>query len=309
MSKAFLRGARTNFFYCLLDSDTNPDTFAARMRILGKYHARDIHEFPGGQCGFHALKTCTCGKCGEEVLCQGEDYHTKNPLKCPFHSLAYEIECDSRAAQSSEIIHKELGRGHSNYPEASHNVLIRFRSKDTNKQCIHYMVTTNLGLLQANMSYLYEKKGASYHWILDLFSRLRLPVLDGMQEALLRANQKRHQNLAKKQSEEGKDARTRWKKARAQEHEERKSWSRQQSIAHTYGSESDNVEDEENSNAPTTSARNTNRTRVRRNRPQVCFANDGSSDDESGGSTSRVCTCGSARATHQRSCPLNPRNL
>ena len=180
-------------------------------------------------------------------------------------SLAYEIECNARASRSTEIIHKELGRGHSNYPEASHNVLVRFRSKDTNIQCIHYMVATNLGLLQANMSHLYEKKGASYHWILDLFSRLRLPLLDGMQEALLMANQKCHKTLVKKQSEEGKDAHTRWKKSRAQEHEERKLWSRQQSIPHTYGSESDNVEGEESSNTTTTSTRIARSTRVHRN--------------------------------------------
>ena len=103
--------------------------------------------------------------------------NNKNPLTWPFHSIAYEIECDSWTAQSSEFIHRELGCSHSNYPETSHNVLIRFRSKDANIQCMHYMVTTNLRLLQAaNMLYLYKKTGASYHWILDLFSCLRLPV-------------------------------------------------------------------------------------------------------------------------------------
>ena len=49
---------------------------------------------------------------------------------CPFHALAYEIECFSRAEEADSIIHPELGRGHSNYCEASHNVLVRFRSKD-----------------------------------------------------------------------------------------------------------------------------------------------------------------------------------
>ena len=102
-------------------------------------------------------------------------YHTKSPLTCPFHSLAFEIECDSRASQAEQIIYPELGRGHLNYPEASHNVLIRFRSKDKNLQCVDYIVSTNLGLLQANMSWL-EKRGHSYHWILDLFSHLKLMV-------------------------------------------------------------------------------------------------------------------------------------
>ena len=122
------------------------------MRILGKYHAHDIHTWDGGQCDFHALKDCSCGSCNDDVICSGKIHHTKNPLTCPFHSLAYEIVCFSRANQAADIIHTELGRGHSNYPEASHNVLIRFRSKDKYLQNIHYMVSTNLGLLQANMT-------------------------------------------------------------------------------------------------------------------------------------------------------------
>ena len=154
LSKAVLRGARTNFFYCLLQAEKDPEVFASRMHILGKYHARDIHTWDGGQCDFHALKDCSCGSCNDDVICSGEIHHTKNPLTCPFHSLAYEIVCFSRANQAADIIHTELGRGHSNYPEASHNVLIRFRSKDKYLQNIHYMVSTNLGLLQANMTWL-----------------------------------------------------------------------------------------------------------------------------------------------------------
>jgi len=68
--------------------------------------------------------------------------------------------------------------GHSNYPKAFHNVLVRFLSKGTNTHCVHYMTTTNLGLYRANMSWLYEKKGLSYHWILDLFAYLRLFSID-----------------------------------------------------------------------------------------------------------------------------------
>ena len=121
-------------------------------------------------------------------------------MTCPFHALAFEIECHSRASQAKQIIHEKLGRGHSNYPEASHNVLIRFRSKDKNLQRVHYIVSTNLGLLQSNMSWLSKKHGQSYHWILDLFSRMKLPVFDGMLGALEKANKIRANNLAKKQS-------------------------------------------------------------------------------------------------------------
>jgi len=83
------------------------------------------------------------------LMTDGKEYHTKQSLSCPFHSLAFEIECSNRAQKAAQIIHLELGRGHSNYPEASHNVLTRFGSKDKNLQCEHYTVSTNLRLLQA----------------------------------------------------------------------------------------------------------------------------------------------------------------
>ena len=123
LTKSFLHGARTNFFYCLIQAGTDPSAFASRLLVLGKYHAHDVHTWTGSQCDFHALTNCTCGSCEDDnVLCWGEDYKTKNPLTRPFHSLAFEIECSNRAVQASQIIHTELGRGHSNYPEASHNV-------------------------------------------------------------------------------------------------------------------------------------------------------------------------------------------
>ena len=64
------------------------------------------------------MKTYSCGSCEDyNIQCEGEDYHSKNPLTCLFHSLAYEIECYNRALQSSQIIRPERERGHSNYPE------------------------------------------------------------------------------------------------------------------------------------------------------------------------------------------------
>ena len=383
LSKSFIKGARTNFFYCLLHGDAtkDPNAFASRLNVLGKYHARDIHLWEGdGKCDFHADVSCTCGNCEDEedIHCSGQEYHTKVPLTCPFHALAFEIECHSRASQAKQIIHEELGRGHSNYPEASHNVLIRFRSKDKNLQRVHYIVSTNLGLLQANMSWLGKKHGQSYHWILDLFSRLKLPIFDGMLDALEKANKIRAKNLAKKQSEEAKEQRTKWKKARAQEQQERKLWSRRQRIEHTYGSDEYTTDEE---GAPSTSSMQ-KRTRKckcgsmehksirhrscplnKRNREAVAHARDSdecSTDDvpalsiqeptkkckcgsmehksirhhscplnkrnqeasncydddddelqgeeESDTDDGQVCTCGSARASHHRDCPLNPRN-
>ena len=70
-------------------------------------------------------------------------------MKLNFHALLYEIECHERAAQFKKLVHPILKRGHSNAVEASHNVLIRFRSKDINLERLHYQLSTNLGLLQS----------------------------------------------------------------------------------------------------------------------------------------------------------------
>ena len=157
-SEAFLRGARTIFFYYLLQTETDPEAFVSSLNVLGTYHVCDVHSWHGGQCNFHSLKRCSCGLGENEIMCEGEDYHTKNPLTCPFHKLAYQIECYNRAHRASQIIHTELGCGHSNYPEASRNVLTRFRSKDKYLQRIHYVVSTNMGLLQSNMTWLTKRK-------------------------------------------------------------------------------------------------------------------------------------------------------
>ena len=332
LSKSFIKGARTNFFYCLLHGDAtkDPKAFASRLTILGKYHARDIHSWHDGKCDFHSDVSCTCGNCeDDQVNCDGQEYHTKSPLTCPFHALAFEIECESRASQAKHIIHPELGRGHSNYPEASHNVLIRFRSKDKNLQRVHYIVSTNLGLLQANMSWLGEKRGLSYHWILDLFSRLKLPVFDSMAEELKKANEIRAKNLSKKKTNDAKEKRTKWKKARAQEQQERKIWSRRQHIEHTYGSEENSSEEED---TPPKTSTSTQQKRSKKckcgssehktTRHHNCPLNkqkqnlddgadnkdDDSNDKEQDSKNGVACTCGSNRASHHRACPLNPRN-
>ena len=103
-------------------------------------------------------------------------------LTCPMHALAYEIECNRRADHASEIIESELGRGHSNACEATFTVFPNFRPKDIGLQRFHYQASTNLALLQSLMTYLYSKCGPEYHWILDLFERMGLPLFDGMKE-------------------------------------------------------------------------------------------------------------------------------
>ena len=42
---------------------------------------------------------------------------------------------------------------------------------------LHYMASTNCGLCQGNMSWCYRVRGPSYHWVVDLYEWLNLPVL------------------------------------------------------------------------------------------------------------------------------------
>ena len=100
-----------------------------------------------------------------------------------------------------ELIHPVLKRGHSNAVEASHNVFIRFRSKDIYLGRLHYHVSTNLALLQANLTYMHAKFGISYHWIPDLYRHMKLPVFDGVQEALEKRKLEREKTTPVKKTE------------------------------------------------------------------------------------------------------------
>ena len=83
---------------------------------------------------------------------------------------------------AEKVIDPELGKGHSNLPESIFSVLTKFRAKDTNLHQEHYQASTNLGLLQANMTWCFKNKGPHYHWIIELYSKMGLPIFDRIQE-------------------------------------------------------------------------------------------------------------------------------
>ena len=167
-----------------------------------------------------------------DITCQGKPYKTKNILSCPFHSLAYEIACEAVIAKSKQIIHEELGCCHTSITESSHNVLLQFRTKNLNLQMLHYYVSTSLGLIQSNMSWMYVHKGPAYHWLLDLFDRMNLPRFD---EAL---NVSRFKSLSRvKQCDVKRKRRRARKRHRQSEQAARKLWVEQQKSRHTYGKE------------------------------------------------------------------------
>ena len=241
ITDAFIMRARNNFSYILTDSKS-AEEFAKRLRVLPR-HVRDEHEWKvkkeGAEpttehCDFHPLRVCSCGNCAdkENFKRNGKDYATWYVLTCPFHSLLYEIECDSMA---DSLVHPVLKRGHSNWLEASHNVFIRFRSKDISLERLHYEVSTNLGLLQSNMTYMYKKRGPNYHWIPDLYKRLNLPLYEGIQEAVTTFNIKRRQQLGRAKQEKVKKRRIQLLKFRTTE---RREWSKKHG-GDTYGKTDD----------------------------------------------------------------------
>ena len=108
-------------------------------------------------CFTHGRFALVYNKCEDrqQMKCDRKPYNTRIKLSCPFHSLAYEIECHERAAQAKKLLHPVLKRGHSKLC-----YIIRFRSKDVALDRLHYELSTNLGLPQ---TYMHEKLGTTYH--------------------------------------------------------------------------------------------------------------------------------------------------
>ena len=162
-----------NIFFCILSDSSSPHEFSEIMVNLAQ-HAQDVHD----NCKFHSKFVCSCGCCADKnnQTCPGKCYEVKMKLTCPFHFLAYQIECEYRASQANDLVHPDLKKGHSNWVEASHNVLIRFRPKHIHLERLQYALSTDLGFLQANMTFNYDFLGAKYHWLKDLFDQLGLPA-------------------------------------------------------------------------------------------------------------------------------------
>ena len=126
----FIQKAKRNHYCALVQAGCSPEKYRDTMLVLGKYHSRDIHEWEGCCCSLHPLVKCLCKECVEDengfypdMKCQGQPYCSAHPLKCQFHGLAYDIECAERAKNAKSVIDPELGKGHSNLPEATNRNL------------------------------------------------------------------------------------------------------------------------------------------------------------------------------------------
>lgn len=346
MSKTFMEQSRNNFSQILSESQSAPE-FARRLHSL-PHHMCNEHKWDGGECEFHTPTVCSCGKCTDRSKheCNGKPYQTRNRLTCPFHSLAYKIEIEDRASMADNLVHPLLKRGHSNLPEASHNVLIRFRSKHIFLERLHYNLSTDLGLLQSNMTYERKTKGKDYcHWTTKLYRRLNLPIYEGVEEALEKYAVTREKSLERGKEEKTKRRRIALKIARKKEQEVRKLWSKRHG-GDTYGDSDSEVKNEEQKQCKAcgsfTHTRKTskdcpynkNRKDIPRNTansesdqplsdsnidPYLSegrysdgrnTTEESSSDEDLGNQTvtETQCTCNTLSRAHKSQCPLNFRN-
>ena len=284
LSDTFCQRARNNFSN-ILSSSQSAAEFSERLQAL-VHHVQDLHKWDGGQCLFHGLVVCSCGRCEDknEPQCQGREYHTREILSCPFHLLVYQIECHLRAQMAEELVDPILKRGHSNWLESSHSVFIRFRPKHIHLERLHYHVATNLRLLKANQTQENSQQGSQYQWKLELFQQLNLPIYDGVRESLERLNRRRKKVLDTIMTTEAKKRRVEWKNIRAQDAQQRKLWSKQHRDD-TYGEEEDPIDEKD----LTISSKRANKGKTDKNPCNRC------------GSTTH------SRSTH-RDCPYNKRN-
>ena len=122
-------------------------------------------------------------------------------MTCEYHALAYEIECHSRSKQAEQVIHTELGRGHTNQLESANSALIRFRKKNWNIQRLHYHVSTNFGLLESNLTFMHTIEGIEYHWVPELLAVLGLPNIDVVKAYYKAKNREREKRRIERESE------------------------------------------------------------------------------------------------------------
>lgn len=238
ITEGFIRNARINHFLACVQADQNPAEYARKMRELGKYHARGTHTWEDGKCSFHPQLTCSCGKCNEELKCEGKPYQSKYILSCPLHSMVYELECEARARKASSVIHDKLGKGHLNLCEAAFNVLPRFRAKKLVLHRLTYMTLTNWGLIICCLVY-----GSDYSPYVELYTEMGLPILDGMVALWTEDMERRTAHLKQMQTPEVKCYRIHMKSARVVDQQERKQWAKRQQIQHSYGIEDDDSGD------------------------------------------------------------------
>lgn len=144
------------------------------------------------------------------------------------------------------------------------------------------------------MTWCFQNRGPEYHWVIDLYERLNLPVLPEVVRAFRKATQERMKELEKKKTDKAKQKRISHKIARAEDQEERKKWVKRQAICHTYGADEEGDDGNEEDRSLVQEAESILR----------------GEEEDTTIVSGRKCRCGSAshQRTSSRLCPLNKSN-
>ena len=161
ISDAFRRKARINHWCTANQCENDLQKYAETLWALGQYHVHD--KYISGWVPVSPLTKCKYGECEEELKCQGTPYSTQSPLTL---SVACPDIWDRNAQES--IWH---GKCHSSrngvrtfqpeWGKPQHPYLLQEQGCDSDR--LHYTVSTNIGLLQSDMSWAFEKHGKEYH--------------------------------------------------------------------------------------------------------------------------------------------------
>ena len=139
--------------------------------------------------------------------CSGKHYKVRGKVQTfDLHSLLYEIECNRIAEKANEVIDPVMGKGHSNLAESKFHVLTKFRPRDVNLHHLHYEFSTNLGLCQSIMRFLVKSKGSSYIWARDLFAKMGLPEVHGLDDIVTKENVERMRSLERQKTDKAKNS-------------------------------------------------------------------------------------------------------
>ena len=107
LSELFIEKARNNFSLVLSTSES-AEMFAM---LWPNMHVMCINGIMGVVIFIHSGCVVVIIHCEDKenyFKCEGQDYHTRLKLTCPFHSLAYEIECHVRAQMAEQVVHPIL---------------------------------------------------------------------------------------------------------------------------------------------------------------------------------------------------------
>jgi hypothetical protein len=149
------------------------------------------------------------------------------------------------------------------------------------------------------MSWCFKNRGPKYHWLIDLYDRIHLPVIPAVIETLQKEVAARMKEVDRGKTEGKKKGRICMKVARAEDQEARKKWLKRKELHHSYGTNDADEGVEEDEDDPNLIA---GAVKAITGAEQNC----GTLTIVSG----KSCRCGSKehRRTSHSLCPLNPKN-